>query len=105
YAGSSERSGHQDGVRDAGALLGRVHFGHLRPCYDSSPEGGGENHGKSSGKCPLTPEKRQEARRRKHRLRARFLPRLGHGLGQLQILQNRVISPKTFWNKKQRKTV
>ena len=85
HPGPSKRRGHQDGVRDAGTFLGRVHFGHLRPRYDSSPEGGGENHGKSSGKCPLTPEKRQEARRRKCRLRADFLTRLGHGLGHLGV--------------------
>ena len=100
HPGPSERSGYQDGIRDAGALLGRLHTGHLRPRHDSGPEGGGESHGKSSGKCPLTPGKRQKARRWKHRLRADFLTRLGHGLGQLQILQNRIISLETLWGEK-----
>ena len=45
-------------------------------------------------------EKRQEARTRKRRVRASFLPRMGHGLGQLQILQNRIISLEIFWDKK-----
>src|SRR5699024_1713668 len=45
--GTPERGGHQDGVRDAGTLQRRVHFGHLRPRYDSSPERGGKNYGKS----------------------------------------------------------
>ena len=47
----------------------------------SGPEGGGQDHGKSSGECPLKPEKRQEARTRNRRVRARFLPHMGHGLG------------------------
>src|SRR5699024_11397115 len=46
YAGPSERSTHQDGVRDAGAPLGRVYPGHLRPRHDSGSEGGGQDHGK-----------------------------------------------------------
>ena len=83
--GPSERGGHQDGVRDAGTLLGGVHPGHLCPRHHIGPEGSGEDHGKSSGECPLTPEKRQEARRRKYRLRADFLPRLGHGLGHPSV--------------------
>ena len=39
------------------------------------------------------PQKSQEARRRKHRLRARFLPRMGHGLGHLGV-QEMGTSPK-----------
>ena len=44
--GPPERGGHQDGVRNAGTLLGRLHPGHLCPCHDSGPEGGGQDHGK-----------------------------------------------------------
>ncbi len=47
------------------------------------------------------PQKSQEARRRKHRLRARFLPRMGHGLGHLGV-QEMGTSPKVA--KRQRKT-
>ena len=47
HPGPAKRSGHQDGVRDAGTLLGRLHPGHLRPCHDGSPERGGQGHGKS----------------------------------------------------------
>ena len=45
HPGPSKRRGHQDGVRDAGTFLGRIHPGPLRPRHDSSPEGGGQDHG------------------------------------------------------------
>ena len=47
HAGPPERGRHQDGVRNAGTLQRRVHFGHLCPRHDSSPERGGQGHGKS----------------------------------------------------------
>ena len=41
--------GHQDGLRDAGALLSGLHPGHLRPRDHGSTAGSGENH----EQCPL----------------------------------------------------
>ena len=48
YAGTSEWSGHQDGVRDAGTLLNRLHPGHLRTRHHGGPEGSGQDHGEGS---------------------------------------------------------
>ena len=63
YAGPSERSRHQDGVRDAGTLLGRVHPGHLRPRDYGSPERGGQGHRKSSdGSVVNSPKSLPKAR-------------------------------------------
>ena len=42
----------------------------------------------------------RKALARKSCAKAHLLPCLGHGLGQLQILQNRIISLRIFWGKK-----
>ena len=55
--GPSEWSGHQDSVRNAGALLRRLHPGHLCPCHHSGPEGGGQDHGESPDIGPLNMKK------------------------------------------------
>ena len=71
YAGPPERRGHQDGVRDAGTLLGRVHPGHLRPRHDSGPEGGGQGPWRrvlTAAVCKvakISPKQQEEPRRRK----------------------------------------
>ena len=63
YAGTPERGGRENGVRDAGTLLGRVHPGHLRPRDYGSPERGGQGHGKSSdGSVVNSPKSLPKAR-------------------------------------------
>ena len=52
-AGPPERGRYQDDIRDAGALQRGVHPAYLCPRHHSGPEGGGKNHRKSSGECPL----------------------------------------------------
>ena len=56
-SGPPERGGRQDGVRDAGALLGRVHPGHLCPRHHGGPEGGGQDHGEGPDGGNLKVEK------------------------------------------------
>ena len=65
----------QDGVRDAGTLLGRVHVGHLCPRHHGGSEGSRKGHGKSPDDGAVNGKnlsKKAKARRRKHRLRASF---------------------------------
>ena len=45
HPGPAKRSGHQDGVRDAGPLLGWVHPRHLRPCDQRRSETSGTDDG------------------------------------------------------------
>ena len=45
--------GHQDGLRDAGALQCGLHAGHLRPRDHGGTAGGGENHGQRPLWCSL----------------------------------------------------
>ncbi|MEI3296387.1 tyrosine-type recombinase/integrase [Dysosmobacter welbionis] len=44
--------------------FGRVHAGHLRPRHDSSPEGGGQDHGKSPDGGNLKPQNHSQKQER-----------------------------------------
>ena len=48
HPGTPERGGYQDGVWNAGALLGRIYPGHLCPRHYGGSEGGRQDHGKGS---------------------------------------------------------
>ena len=63
-SGPSKRGGHQDGVRDAGTLLCRVHPGYLRPRHHSGPEGGGKNYGKGPNSRTVNDKKSLQNGRR-----------------------------------------
>ena len=51
HPGLAERRGCQNCVRHAGALLGGVHPGHLRPCHHRGPAGGSQDHERGAGRC------------------------------------------------------
>ena len=62
--------GRENGIRNAGALLGGVYPGHLRPCDHGLPAPGGQN----DGQYPLRQSPALNAPR----------SRMGHGLGQIK---------------------
>ena len=49
HPGLAKRGGRENGVRDAGPLLGRVYPGHLCPHYQCRPEAGGADDGECAG--------------------------------------------------------
>ena len=78
HPGPAERGGCENRVRNAGALLGRIHPGHLRPRDHGLPAPGGQNH----GQCHL----------RQFPVLTAPRSRMGHGLGQTKTAK--IISPK-----------
>ena len=73
-----KRAGCENRVRNAGALLGRIHPGHLRPRDHGLPAPGGQNH----GQCHL----------RQFPVLTAPRSRMGHGLGQTKTAK--IINPK-----------
>ena len=45
HPGPAKRGGRENGVRDAGPLLRRLHSRYLRPYHQRSPKAGGADHG------------------------------------------------------------
>ena len=52
--GAPERRGRENGVLDAGSLLGGLHTGHLRPRHHRRPTQSGTNDGEYPIPCCLT---------------------------------------------------
>ena len=77
--GAPERGGHQDGLGNAGSLLGGIHPGYLCPRDHPGPAAGGGHHGSGPGwghlktrKARQQTGKRRGARARKNRARAPY---------------------------------